>query len=73
MEFNSTIFLFFLMPIAFAGYFALVSCKRLKNVWLLIISLIFYAWGEPAYVLILLGCIVVNYFFGLAIHGLRKA
>ena len=46
--------------------------KILRNFVLLIASLIFYAWGEPVYVLIMLGSILFNYIFGLFIGTARK-
>lgn len=39
--------------------------RTLQNIWLLIASIIFYAWGEPVYVLLLVLSIVMNYIFGL--------
>ncbi len=44
----------------------------LQNIWLLIASLIFYAWGEPRYVFIMIASIVLNYFGGLAIAALQR-
>ncbi|MGL4522373.1 MAG: MBOAT family O-acyltransferase [Bacilli bacterium] len=73
MVFSNLIFLFLYLPIVLAVYF--LGPKKLRNAWLLLVSLIFYAWGEPIYVLLMLGSIVVNYFFGLAIadnEGNRK-
>ncbi|MBR4783451.1 MAG: MBOAT family protein [Bacteroidaceae bacterium] len=47
-----------------------------RNLVLIIFSLIFYAWGEPVYVFLMLLCVVLNYLSGLAIHyangGARK-
>ncbi|MEG2106111.1 MAG: MBOAT family O-acyltransferase [Clostridia bacterium] len=40
----------------------------MKNLWLLIISLIFYAWGEPVYIFIMLFTICMDYVFGLWIE-----
>ncbi len=48
------------------GYYALP--KKLKNIWLLLGSLFFYAWGEPVYIFIMLASIAGNYIFGLLIH-----
>ena len=60
MVFSSLIFLLFFMPLT-----VLVSCilpGRLKNPFLFIASLFFYAWGEPIYVTLMLGSITVHYF-----------
>lgn len=51
MVFSSTIFLFFYLPITLLGYYLLD--RRYKNVFLLIASLLFYAWGEPKFVFIM--------------------
>ncbi len=42
--------------------------SRIANAFLLLMSLLFYAWGEPVYILVMLGSIAVNYCFGLFIH-----
>lgn len=46
-------------------------CNTLKNVVLVIFSLLFYAWGEPVYVFLMLICVFINYIAGLAIGGGR--
>jgi D-alanyl-lipoteichoic acid acyltransferase DltB (MBOAT superfamily) len=45
--------------------------KPVKNTRLLLASLFFYAWGEPAYILVMLLSIAINYLFGLAIYAAR--
>ncbi len=73
MVFSSTIFLFMFLPIVLAGYYLLD--QRFRNVFLLFASLIFYAWGEPQFVLVMLLSILVNYVFGLFVAwmpGRRK-
>ena len=64
MVFSDLFFLFAFLP-AFALCYLLF--KRWRNEVLVIFSLIFYAWGEPAYVFLMLASVVVNYFVGLAI------
>ena len=59
MVFSSILFLFYFMPIAFTVY-CLVP-KRFKNLTLLILSLVFYSWGEVRYFPIMLSSIVVDY------------
>ena len=61
MVFSSTIFLFMFLPIFLISYF-LVKNIKIKNILLLIFSLIFYAWGEPYYILLMILSIIVNYF-----------
>ena len=51
MSFSSTIFLFFFFPITVIGYYLIRS--ELKNLFLLVASLLFYAWGEPRLVCLL--------------------
>ena len=65
MVFSSTIFLFAFLPITLVGYYLLG--RRLKNVFLLIASLLFYAWGEPKFVFVMMGSILVNHCFALVI------
>ena len=47
---------------------ALVRRTRLQNALLLLISLLFYAWGDPDHLVLLLGLIAVNYLLGLALE-----
>lgn len=70
MVFSSNIFLFLFLPLTLALYFLapekLVG-KKYKNYLLLFFSLLFYSWGEPSYLWLLIVSIVANYFFGIAI------
>ena len=74
MVFSSTIFLFLFFPLTLAGYFLLK--KEYRNIFLLLASLFFYAWGEPKFIFIMIASIFINYFCGLLIaytkskHGL---
>lgn len=65
MLFSSPVFLFLFLPLALLGYF--LSPKAIKNYWLLLVSLVFFAWGGVSYSLILIVSVIINYFFGLAI------
>ena len=67
MVFSSLTFLLYFLPITLIVYFLLGFSISLQNIWLLIVSLVFYAWGEPSYLIILLASIVINYLLGLAI------
>jgi D-alanyl-lipoteichoic acid acyltransferase DltB (MBOAT superfamily) len=58
--FSSITFLFFFLPASIILYF-LTPTLLLKNLVLLALSLAFYAWGEPAFVLVMIGVILVNY------------
>ncbi len=64
MVFSSAIFLFAFFPV----YILIVSCVRnlkINNILLLIMSLIFYAWGEPIYIILMLFSMLVNYLIAL--------
>ncbi len=74
MVFSSATFLFIFLPLSLGLYFLKFfpnSNKRetaKRNLILLIFSLIFYAWGEPVYVVLMLLSIIFNYFIGLDIE-----
>ena len=70
MVFSSIAFLFYFLPITLALYYILP--KRCRNFVLLIASLIFYAYGEPTYVLIMILSITFSYIYGLLIDRFRK-
>ena len=71
MVFSSAIFLFGFLPLTFLGQF-LFRDIRWKNGFLLAASLLFYAAGEPLYVLLLLGSIAMNYGFGRLVARRRR-
>ena len=62
MVFSSLPFLFFFLPAVLIAYFAVPD--RAKNAVLLIVSLLFYGYGEPVYILLMAGSILLNYFAG---------
>lgn len=70
MLFSSQVFLYFFLPITLIVYY--LSPKRFRNFILLIASLIFYAWGEPIYILIMLFSTVFDYINGLLIDKFQK-
>ena len=59
MVFSSILFLFYFMPAAFLLYY--LAPRPAKNATLLVLSLIFYAWGEIRYLPIMLASILVDY------------
>lgn len=63
MVFSDPVFLFFFLPAVIL--MTKLSPKPLRNAVLLIFSLLFYAWGEPIYILLMLAVIVINYLAGL--------
>ena len=64
MLFSSNTFLFGFLPAVVVLYY--LCPRRYRNILLLLSSLIFYGWGEPKYVLLMLVSILLNYFCGLA-------
>lgn len=69
MLFSSLTFLFYFLPVVMLVYFVLP--KKARNYWLLLASLVFYAWGEPRFVLVMLLSICCNYVFALLITSAR--
>ena len=63
MVFSDPVFLFFFLPAVIL--MTKLSPKPLRNAVLLLFSLLFYAWGEPIYILLMLAVIVINYLAGL--------
>ena len=72
MLFSSTVFLFVFLPAVLLGSFLLSRSHRAQNLLLLLASLLFYAWGEPVYVFLMLGSIAGNFLFGLALSASRR-
>lgn len=83
MVFSDLFFLFIFIP-SFALLYLLASwvdkkstasgskpSLRARNMALVVFSLIFYAWGEPVYVFLMLVAVIINYFVGLGISSAR--
>lgn len=70
MVFSSPIFLFYFLPTLLVLYFC--TPKAFKNLILLLASLLFYAWGEGFYLLLMLISILINYVFGRLIQKRRS-
>ena len=70
MVFSSITFLFYFLPIFLAAYFLTPTIQG-KNIVTLLFSLIFYAWGEPRFVVILLISIAFNFCAALVVDGLE--
>ena len=69
MVFSSTPFLFLYLPVVLAVYYAVP--RRGRNLWLFLVNLVFYGWGEPVYLFLMLFSIALNYFAGLGIAGAK--
>lgn len=71
MVFSSIPFLYFFLPVTLLCY--LVAPKKIKNVVLLVFSLLFYWWGEPKYALLMVFTITFCYFAGIIIENRRNS
>lgn len=69
MVFSSIMFIFRFLPIMFIIYY--LTPKKFKNLSLLILSLVFYSWGEPKYFIIMLLSIGVDYSISIFIEKYR--
>lgn len=70
MVFSSLTFLFAYLPLTLAVYFLVPL--RLRNLVLLLVSLFFYGWGEPVYILIMFASILIDYTHGLLVEKYRS-
>ena len=71
MVFSSMIFLWAFLPIVFILDKIAGKSRKLQNILLLAASLLFYAWGEPRYMWLLLVSILANYALGLFMDGIQ--
>ena len=72
MVFSSLVFLCIFLPITFCLHYVIPSI-RIRNILLIIASLIFYAYGEPVYVLLMIASSFLNYLFALLMgRGFKK-
>ena len=70
MVFSSTVFLFIFLPLVLIGYYnPWVRGRGFRNTFLFLASVIFYAWGEPAFVMIVLLSVGINWALGCGIPG----
>lgn len=70
MVFSSLIFLFVFLPLVILLYY--ISPKVIRNFVLFVVSLIFYAWGEPVYIVIMLFSTLFDYVNGVLIDKYRS-
>lgn len=69
MLFSSIPFLYYFLPVVLLLYF--LTPRVLKNSVLLLASLVFYAWGEPRYIILMLATVGLGYIFGILIEKFR--
>ncbi len=70
MLFSSIPFLYYFLPSVLILYF--ISPKKIKNTVLMLSSLVFYGWGEPKYVVLMIASIVIGYFSGILIEAFSE-
>jgi alginate O-acetyltransferase complex protein AlgI len=76
MLFNSPLFLFLFLPVVFSAYF--LAGRKLRNTVAIIASILFYAWGEPKFIFVVMASAVIDWYLGNGIFrssgkGARKA
>ena len=68
MVFSSTVFLFLFLPLVILIYYnPFFKGRKFRNIFLLLASLVFYAWGEPVFVFVMILSIIINWFLALKI------
>ena len=73
MVFSSTVFLFLFLPLVLMIYYnPIVKNRKFRNIFLLLVSLGFYAWGEPVFVFVMMLSIIINWFLALKIDKNEK-
>ena len=71
MVFSSVIFLFGYLPLSLLGYYLLP--RRARNAWLFLVSLVFYGFGEPVYIGVMLFSVTTAYLCGFPIGKYRRS
>ncbi|KAB4814931.1 MBOAT family protein, partial [Bacteroides thetaiotaomicron] len=66
MVFSSVFFLFFYLPVVLIIYY--ITPLKWRNAVLLVFNLIFYAWGEPVYIVIMFASIAIDYTHGMLVE-----
>lgn len=71
--FSSGVFLLLFLPIILAVYYnPCIKSRQFRNMWLLFASVIFYAWGEPAFIVVMLISIVINWLAALLMDNCKE-
>lgn len=71
MVFSSLLFLFRFLPAILLVYY--IVPRRFRNLVLFIFSLVFYAWGEPVYIILMLVSILISYTGGILVDSFKQA
>lgn len=72
MALSGITFLLYFFPVVLTGYYILSFSKTLRNVWLFMLSLVFYAWGEPVYIFLMILSVMFNYVCGVLVSKADK-
>ncbi len=74
MVFSSSVFLLIFLPVILIGYYLpfLSKNRTYKNTFLLFGSLVFYAWGEPVFVLLMIFSIIITWLIGLLMAKTKR-
>ena len=67
MVFSSSIFLFFFLPLALLLYYIVPA--RFRNLTLVIESILFYTWGAPQYIFVVLAAMIIDFYLAKKIHS----
>lgn len=70
MVFSSMTFLWIFLPLLLISYFLIK--EKYRNILLVIFSIIFYSWGEPQYVILMLISILINYILGILLEKTKN-
>ncbi|MGI5984218.1 MAG: MBOAT family protein [Clostridiales bacterium] len=70
MVFSSILFMFIYLPVVLAVYY--IVPLKWRNPWLFVVNLVFYGWGEPVYILLMLFSIIINYISGIYVGKYRE-
>ena len=74
MVFSSLIFIFAFLGLVLAIYYLMRPLPIIyRNVWLFLVSIFFYAWGEPKFFIVMIGSIFINYIWGLLVDKYRES
>ncbi len=78
MVFSSNVFLFIFLPLVLIFYFnpftkkAKDKGRTFRNIVLLVASLVFYAWGEPRFIFVLIASVIINWLIGIGLSRYEK-
>lgn len=70
MVFSSLIFMFLYLPAVLLIYY--ITPHKFRNAMLLVVNLVFYGWGEPVFILLMIFSTVLNYVYGYFIEKFRE-